>query len=288
MKYKVNISHLFLILILIFSVLDVITGYQLVALFELNTLKVSVNSEFWRLFSYPLSYFSIESLALATVAFGIFSPKIEELHKSFMLPIMLLLLAVMHSTIFNWIFMFEDKAMSGSEGLSVFILSFFFLNNPRAKFKLIGLPLLSARNVILGIFTMWSMIIFYKSYNLNDPAAINSAVFGSLGIMNALVLHAQIKIVDRYRAKKIEKEHVFFEEEELTKIERDELSMALIASQQKRFNQKQEKEEVYSISDNAYENEELANQILDKISKSGYDSLNKNELKFLEDYSNNL
>lgn len=274
-----------MITILLSSIVDIVTGYQLTEILQLNTQRVTVNSEFWRLFTYPFTFLNIESLTLAIIAFGIFSPKIERKYKNFMLPIMLFLLSVMHSTVFNWLFMFDNQSMGGSEGLSIFVLSFFFLNNPKAKVKIMNMAPFSARNLILGIFTIWAMVIFFKISNQENHQALNSTIFGSLGLVNALVLYLQIKLVDRYRNKKYQ-QHTFFEQEELTKIEKDELSLALIASQQKKFNQR--KDERFVISSDPLLNEERANELLDKISLNGYESLDPSEVRFLEDYSNNL
>lgn len=284
-----KISKSILILFFIFYLFDAFTGGELSILLSLDIAKITNEHEYWRLFSYPLATGSFESTLLLIFSLGIFAPKLEERYKRYLLPFMIFLISLMHGVLYTWLFIYSDKVFAGSEGVSLFILISFLFSFRKSKFSLMGKLKLNSIFFILSVLTFWSCIQALKIFDYAMTSAVDSVLFAGMGIANSILLLLQVMImnkinpIDNYKKDNIEDELDNFEDE-LSQLEKDELSLALIASQQRRYKEKQ-KDESYKISSDPRANEEKMNQILDKISDQGYPSLSPGEQKFLKEYS---
>lgn len=282
-------SKTILILFFIFYLFDSFTGGEITKLLSLDIEKISYSNEYWRLFSYPLASGSFESMLLLIFALGIFAPKIESKLKSFLLPLIIFLVSLMHGTLFAWIYMYENVVFAGSEGISFFILLSFIFTDHNARFKFFGSRSISAGSVIILAITLWALakILLYLDYNVIE--SYYSLLFAGFGTANAFIVLAQILIINKFGSKEKSIENSSQREfqdyeKELSQIEKDELSLALIASQNKRYKEKQ-KDETLKLSPDPKVNEDKMNRILDKISDHGYPSLSQGEQKFLKEYS---
>ncbi|MDC1068326.1 rhomboid family intramembrane serine protease [Candidatus Kapabacteria bacterium] len=289
-----KVSKSILILFVIFYLLDSFTGGQISPILELDVNKIINDFELWRLFSYPFATGSFESSLLFVIAIGLFGPKIEERYNPYIFPLLFFLISLIHGTTFTWIYIYTAKTFAGTEGLSFFIFFAFINTNSKAKFKFTNKGIRVQASLLISlIISLWLGIQIIKVLDYKIMSSLDSLIFAGLGIGNSIILWLQFYLFRKKQERQaidtldILENDSNFADEELSQFEKDELSLALIASQQRIYKEHQ-KDENLVISPDPLLNEERMNSLLDKISDKGYTSLSTTEQKFLKEYSKSL
>lgn len=265
----------------IFYLLDILMSGQLTGLFLLDPKLVIESTEFWRVLTYPLAFDNIGSFFLFTVAMAIFSPRIEQLYSSFTIPVVTVLLIVLHGTVLTLVNLDANHIIKGTDGISFFMFSAFLLSSPRSKIVIPNFKSVKSSRLISFLVITWLFIGLGRM--LLDPEYYfwSNAELAGFGIINGLLLHYQLKFFKRFKSKY---------EEEPYHAPDDESEPELISVDEfRRMNEYAKKQdEQYVLSNNPYSDEDRMNEILDKISEFGMDSLSPYEQLFLEEYSKNL
>lgn len=237
--------------------------------------------EFWRIVTFPFSYGSFEGVMLFAVVFYFFGSKVEQLLPKGILPALLILLIAMQGIAMNLIFWNSSYSIAGMEGIAIFSLTLFTLTHYRARVKFLSFPSFRGSAAVLLIFSAWIL-----------AKAVNSLLFGNsviyiatanigFGFFTAMLIHFQIRFLNKMAAKRKAERKVPMPDPE-------ELSLAMIANREMKKYYQQQSDDVF-LDDFDFElTEERLNEILDKISVSGQESLTIEERKFLRQYSKNL
>lgn len=279
-------SHLVLFITGTFYILDLMTGSRLSYLLSLNSAMVYNDLQWWRLITYPLATDSIESTALFLFAFFIFAPKIETLFSSWFFPLVLLIIIFLQGALFTLLLHYSYIVFTGMEGISFFILTVFALANIKKKLVIMNKVFLRTGLFIFGLITIWFVLLFVHSVVIADYKIFFEGMYsGIFGLTSGIIIYLQIRYTKRILPFEKHGNHstdrIFYSNDK-------ELSMAVIANNEiRKFNENLRDELVYGNNQFNYTEEKL-NEILDKISAKGKDSLTYNEQKFLEDFSKQI
>lgn len=279
-----NKSYYFLFLVLSIYFLDFITGNRLSDIFVLNTLEVSSYNNLWSILTYPLKFTSSASLVLFVFVMGLISKNLETIYKTRVIPIIYLLIILSHGVVFSLINVDTESFLSGTDGISFFILVLHLLLNKEYRVNVFTFDL-NINKLFVGV--MIGMWVFSQSLNyfaFNQNHVLNSFFLAGLGTTNALIVYFQLRLIKRFSKKnnipKIDESNQYNELEH---------SLATISESNKKLNQtKPAYEETNLFSNNPYIDEEIMNNILEKINDSGFSSLSENEQRFLEEYSKRI
>lgn len=279
-----NKSYYFLFLVLSIYFLDFITGNRLSDIFVLNTLEVSSYNNLWSILTYPLKFTSSASLVLFVFVMGLISKNLETIYKTRVIPIIYLLIILSHGVVFSLINVDTESFLSGTDGISYFILVLHLLLNKEYRVNVFTFEL-NINKLFVGV--MIGMWVFSQSLNyfaFNQNHVLNSFFLAGLGTTNALIVYFQLRLIKRFSKKnnipKIDEANQYNELEH---------SLATISESNKKLNQtKPAYEETNLFSNNPYIDEEIMNNILEKINDSGFSSLSENEQRFLEEYSKRI
>lgn len=279
-----NKSYYFLFLVLSIYFLDFITGNRLSDIFVLNTLEVSNYNNLWSILTYPLKFTSSASLVLFVFVMGLISKNLETIYKTRVIPIIYLLIILSHGVVFSLINVDTESFLSGTDGISYFILVLHLLLNKEYRVNVFTFDL-NINKLFVGV--MIGMWVFSQSLNyfaFNQNHVLNSFFLAGLGTTNALIVYFQLRLIKRFSKKKnipkIDEANQYNELEH---------SLATISESNKKLNQtKPAYEETSLFSNNPYIDEEIMNNILEKINDSGFSSLSENEQRFLEEYSKRI
>lgn len=281
------ISKLFVIILMIFYSLDLFTKGQLTQLFAFDSRAIVDSGEFWRLVTYIFVPGQIEGIVLGFVTFLALGTRLELSINKFVLPILLILVASMHSTFFIWLNTYSDISFSGIEGLAFFVITIFVFINWKDRTAILGKKRVYTRNFAFALGSFWSIIQVLKIIEFGDINATSSMFFAGFGIINGLILNLQLFVINKISQSRIS-DNPEYEKNEgsfLSEMEKEEFSLALIASKEKYLNHKEEKP---LLSNDPQFNENKMNEILDKISEHGFEALSPNEEYFLKEYSKSI
>ncbi len=285
-------SHFLLIIILSVYLLDLIMGGRLSALFELKPTLVIENSQYWRLFTFPLAYDTFEGIILFIITFFIFAPKLEDIFQNWLYPLILSLVVFSQGTLLTLIYWKSDIMLHGMVGISFFVLTIFSLINIKKRLVIFQRVYLHTVAFSLIITLTWFALIFIHSAMIKSYSLITEGIFSAIfGMTSGLIIFLQSK----YTKNLIHLNKVNSRERDDLKVPSpEELSMAIIANNELRKVNKQLNEDLVStnikkeIIPDLISSEERLNKILDKINEKGNESLTSSEKKFLEDYSKEL
>lgn len=263
----------------IFYLLDILMSGQLSGLFLLDPSLVIDKGEYWRLLTYPLAFDSIGSFFIFAIAMSIFAPKIEELYASFTIPVVTALLIALHGIVLTLINLYTGFAIKGTDGISYFIFASFLLAAPGSRVVIPKFKTYKSVQVISFISLIWLFIGLGKILIDDDYSFMINAELGAFGIINGLLLHYQLKFFKKFKS---EYEEVPYHAPD------DEPELISVDEFRRMSENSKGHDDKYVLSKNKYSNEERMNEILDKISAQGMDSLSPYEHLFLEEYSKNL
>jgi hypothetical protein len=275
-----NKSRFILLFILIVYLLDLVTAGKLGAIFMLTTSEIHSFNEIWKIFTYPLKYTSANSLILFAFVFAFLSPNLENFYKFTIVPVFYFLIVASHGVVISLID--PNTIISGTDGISFFVLFLHFLLFKNYNIKILHYNFNLSNIILLTIMACWSALQGFNYYLFGSQEIINSFILAGLGITNAFVVYLQIYLMKRHNTQKITSIEDLIEEEDSHSLE------PISASSSKIKEQNRMKEEVNLISSDPHINEERMNNILEKISDTGFSSLSEIEQKFLEEYSKKL
>lgn len=279
-----NKSFYFLFLVLSIYFLDFITGNKLSDIFILNTLDISNYDKLWSLLTYPFKLTSTASLILFVFVMVIISKNLENIYKSNLIPVVYIIIILSHSVVFSLVNVDTDNFLSGTDGISFFILVLHLLINKNYTFSIYSFDFAISKFALSVMIFMWifSQSLNYYAYGQNE--VLNSFFLAGLGTCNALIVYLQLYVI-----KKLSSKRQIQEDEEYSEFNELEHTLATISESNKRITQfKTAPEEINLLSNNPYLDEERMNIILEKINESGFSSLSELEQKFLEEYSKKI
>lgn len=283
MNYKIeknNKSRFILLFVLIVYLLDLISDGKLGSIFMLVTSEVQSIQDIWKILTYPLKYNSSASLLLFTFVFTFLSPNLENFYKFTIVPIFYILIIASHGVVISLVD--SNSIISGTDGISFFILFLHFLLHKDYKVRFMNFNLNLSKYTLLAIMFSWSALQGFNYYLYGSQEILNTFILAGLGITNACVVYLQVYLLKKQNLKKQPKIEDIIEEDELPTLEMISASTSVIKEHNRR------KEEINLISADPNINEERMNYILDKITENGFSSLTKVEQKFLEEYSKKL
>lgn len=282
------VSIVLILLIIIVNIFNIRFNGLLFNTLSLNLTQIISNAEYWRLLSYPFVFNTWESGILFSIVFSISLPNLERfLGRS--LYVILLLFSILFALLLTIIFISNPIIFGGLEGVSFFVLTLSWLLKFRNK--------LFPNKPIYFLIEVLSLFVWlcFKSFILLNSGIIvvlPSIVISILGTGSAFLVYLQINHIIKKNVRKSKEIQA-----KKNKIQADaileEISIAMYANEKFRSlissNEVLPKETQNTINLNDdFHNEEILNNILDKINIYGKDSLTKEEVLFLEEYSKSL
>ncbi len=288
---KISISHCLVLIMLPLAIANVFLNGKLTQEFSLIPIKVINYLELWRLITFPFSGGSIETILLFALTFYFVAPKLEQILNKSLYLLLLFLLICLQGTLQTLIFWKSELAFAGAGGISFFVLTLYALLNLNKsitfwRYKPINSLFVSFVFTfiwIIGLLIHTSFTFQREVYITNFPDLVFGLIAGGLTYIQ--IIFAK-KVISDDKVKN----------EPLSKlmpsppIEDDsEMDFALVDKEGKieqnsipRYDLPtyDEKEMVFT--------EDKLNQILDKISEQGKNSLTLSELLYLKEYSKTL
>jgi hypothetical protein len=277
-----NTSKSILLFVLIVYVLDFITGNKLSDIFILNTSDILVYQDLWKIITYPLKYNSSASLLLFTFVFLFLSSNLENFYKFSVVPIFYLLITASHGVLISLFNITETTSfISGTDGVAFFVLVLHYLLFKNYRFYVLNFELILTKYIILTIIGTWAFLQGLNYFLYTSSEVFNSFLLAGLGTSNALIVYYQMYFIKKYNDKK-------YKSRIIDKVDEEEPSLEMISASKLKMTENKRVDDVNLISSDPIENEERMNNILEKITDSGYSSLSESEQKFLEEYSKNI
>lgn len=247
---------------------------------ELLILKPNLvlnNMELWRLASYIFVPGSIEGVFLFTITFYFLAPFVEKVLRNPLYPAYLMLLIFLHGIIHTLAFWKTSINLSGMEGASIFILTFFALSDPDKRVKITFLPSVKSFYFSGAILLTWILVKYLKISFGDEKLLFESVSALTIGIISGTMTFVQIKMIRKFISKKRRSEDYSIPEPE-------EIKMAVINDGAHERYESILSDEVYNNDFDPDQKEDILNQILDKILEQGQGSLSAQEIYFLENY----
>lgn len=277
-----NTSKSILLFVLIVYVLDFITGNKLSDIFILNTSDILAYQDLWKIITYPLKYNSSASLLLFTFVFLFLSSNLENFYKFSVVPIFYLLITASHGVLISLFNITETTSfISGTDGVAFFVLVLHYLLFKNYRFYVFNFELILTKYIMLTIIGTWAFLQGLNYFLYSSSEVFNSFLLAGLGISNALIVYYQMYFIKKYNDKKYKRRII-------DKVDEEEPSLEMISASKLKMTENKRVDDVNLISSDPIENEERMNNILEKITDSGYSSLSESEQKFLEEYSKNI
>lgn len=276
-----NFSRNFLFVTGLIYIVNFLMDGRLAGIFSLIPSSVFTKMEFWRIFTFPFAPGTAEGIILFAVVFYFFGSKVEQLLPRGIMPAIIMLLITMQGIALNLIFWKSSVMLSGMEGIAIFSLSMFTFNHFRSRVKFLSFPSFRGSAGVLLVISCW---ILAKSVNFllyGDQVIYSAAAHAGFGFISALLVHLQIKFINKYAANKKAARKINLPDPE-------ELTLAMIANREMKKYYQQQSDDVFPDEIDYELTEDRLNEILDKISISGKESLSVDELKYLNEYSKHL
>lgn len=267
--------------LLIIYFLNYIVQGKLETLFSLEPDAIIHRFEFWRLITYPMSAGSFEAILLLFYSFYVLSPKLEYLFKSGLYPLYVLLLIFLQGLIHTVVFWDKHIILSGMEGISLFTMALFSLLRPKQEIKFTFIRAFKLAYLTLFFFGTWLSLKYLNSFILGSDVMLSAAAALAFGASVALLSFLQIRFINKIIIyKRILTESVEARDEEV-------VEPAFEAKVKSKHKAPQQKPGIF-IEGDQEENEKRLNLILEKIFESGKESLTREELSFLDEYSKKM
>lgn len=276
--------------VMLFYIADYwIADYFFYALFILHPQQLLVDFEVWRLVTFPLAPNSFESFILFSLTFYYISSKLELLVDKVRYPFWLLTIVFLQGIVMTLFYWNQDVQIHGMEGISIFVLSFYTMLQPKAKIDFLKFNNIPVIYFSGAIFAVW--LALKISFTMgNSPVLLRDLLFAAYGFIVAFLIYIQVKFSQKMIKKRRIKEPLA-----VPVTPSEELSLVMSSTGKfKRQHQKQRDEcpedeyYTYTLTNDEEENERKLNIILEKIHSTGKDSLNFWEMKYLKEYSESI
>lgn len=274
-------SQLFLVAAGMCFILNIFGHSIAYNLFALTPAAITQNFEFWRLLTYPLATTSTESFLLLTISVGLFSSLLELSFSTRRFILSILGLVISQGLLYVVAFGGVSKGvvLSGGDGISFFLMAMYTFVMPNRSIHV------WRRIEIRGLFVVMVLALTsfffsaYRAYHDTSDLFYYGAISSAYGVVFAVlltsVLHQRLKRVRRLNGRiapeRIDERFVEQEEELVSTFGKSDRGVS------KLYYPEAHRDE-----------EELMNQLLDKIFEHGQDSLTPEEKSFLEDYSQRM
>ena len=265
--------------------------------FALNTEKIFLNYEFWRLLSYPFIFSSAEGLFLFVIIFVFLSPKLEYFLSAKIYPLFLSMISFVIGATTTIVFNTKKIEIGGMEGISFFVIALFIFLLVRDKYLVRKRPALMICITTVAIWGAFKVAVaFLGGIHLIVPSLVFAVSGFIIGFLVYLQIHYVIKIkIKRSKVKTTEQKLKLPSAEELTFIMyQNPIFRELITNSNVSNSAKSVQTDVNvdyapdNLEQDTMNDEERLNMILEKIFENGKDSISPAELSFLEKYSNKL
>lgn len=254
---------------------------RLYDMFCLDPAAILDRFELWRAITYPFVGGKIEGAVLGAAVFLYIAPHLEDLLKKGLFSTLIFLMICLQGTALLLLFWNSGMKVSGIEGLGFFTLTLFVMlkGNRSVDARAFGYVKVSlvAAILFLGWLTATALRSVLGGYDFFD----SSAIFAGVGIITGLFTYLQIRLAKLFKGKK-----EFVEPEE--RASADDFTPALALKKEEKNYGLNSKEDVRYYDNPEYLTEDRLNEILDKISEAGKDSLTGEEMNFLKEYSKKL
>lgn len=285
-KTYISFSTIFVLLIITLNIINLAFGGQLSNNFGLITNKLANNFEYWRLFTYPFVFNSVESAIIFIPVFLYISPYIEKFLTLRIYPIFLFLISFFIGIIVTVIFWDNTVMIAGTDGLSFFVLAMFILLSYKSNLIVEKKPA-----IFIGLTAVFFWLIFkyFVVENFGILAVAPSLVASSTGIVFGVGVFVQINQIAKNKIKRIKNKLMRIQNQEIKLPTTEELVYIMHLNKiNLTKNKTSESKNKIQFVENSAENEKLLNKLLDKISTSGKNSLSLEEIVFLEEYSRHI
>lgn len=285
MKKIKNIKILNHFIILVFGsfyLVDVLLNLKISQDFALISAKTFAENELWRILSYPFTFFTLESALLFLFTILLIFPFFELRFRKPIIFVIFISLILIQGLLFSAFFNENDQILKGTDGISIFIITFFLVNNFNFKKITINKKLFHINAFIFLIAISWAVTIYLHS-KFVDFDLLTPSIFSMVyGISSGLILDLGIKI---HKLIKVMMNPV----KPLISVNSvEELMPAEISKADRKHHKSQTEKNHYYEFDNDYFSEDKLNQILDKINTEGEKSLTDEEINYLKEYSRRL
>jgi membrane associated rhomboid family serine protease len=291
LKNKLSLSLLIIFFIGFLNAVNIALDNFLFDIFAMKTKKFFMDIELWRMFTYSFFTNSIEGFALFIFTFYFLLNKVEIFLGNKTYSILLTLVTFLIGSITTLSMINENVVFSGLEGTSFFIISIFLWLTKNRFIK--------KNSLYLHLSIILSMVLWFgvKSYIAIEYGFIHivpSLIMALCGIIIGSLVFLQIKylIEKRINPAKIKITNTkpnadfvgysIYTNPKFKKYLHNKIEQNYWLIKEKTAN----KEE--NIETNAITDEERLDQILDKINSVGQSNLTKQEMEFLNYYSNKL
>lgn len=285
---KIDIYRLIAFLSAIIFLIDGFLNNKISSLLVVDALKIKDNLELWRFVTFPLAYVTLANAFIGFSALFFFAPKLRhQLNRKIFDLSMLLLTFVVGLILFMLNFSSPQIPVMGIEAISAYIITLYIFVNRRKDIRYFKTVRLTRMAYPLFLLASWAMLFLLE----NDTSKLNShlidqspAIFG-IGIFMGLIGYFMLRD-EKSEIRKINQTPVYG----LREIRDLEPTPAIIekyTSNELKSSSNNEDAIMYSDED-PESNEEILNDILEHINKSGYDSLKEEEKTFLKIYAKSL
>ncbi len=283
-------SKIFLIFVGIIYFLNYVYSNVLPDLLSLSPQLVIRELSLWKLITFPFSPGGIESVVLFAFVFYFISSKLEFYIEGLRYPLWLFLLTLLQGCILTLVFINSNVIVAGMDGISFYVLVVYALLRSKDKINFLNFPPMPilAFSMLLG-FVWFGLKLVNFSTTGNDSVFLSALGSSLFGVTAGLIHYLQIRLsgLNSTRSSKSDIDS------DMRLPSPEEMSVAHSSNTRlRKFYQSGKPdyldEEPYLLSDDMSENEDKLNEILDKISVSGKDSLSPFERRFLNEYSKRL
>lgn len=281
---KISIYRIIALIAALIYMVDGFLGNQISSYLLVDANLIKENLQLWRFLSYPFAYITLANAFLGFFAFFFFAPNLRsQLNKGvFDLSILLLTFSI-GIILFMLNFNSPEITVMGIEAISAYIITLYIFVNKQNDIRYFKTVRLTRMAFPLFLLASWAML-----YLLETGTALNSniidqspAILG-LGLISGLIGYFMLK-QEKVDTSFIHKTSNFGVRE----IRDLEPSPAVVESYKiKEYKQSSIIENTIEFSEEDPEsNEEILNEILDKINENGLESLQEDEKAFLEIYA---
>lgn len=245
------------------------------------------NYEFWRIITYPLASTGFWNLFSASLLLYFFGPEIEQLLRPERFIRYTLFFMLLHGLFHTLLLTGTTTPLAGPYSYALAVLIVFAYVYPSAEFSIFGIISLRAWvfALLFVAFSVISPLIMVLNGGLSVAAFLTGPIAGIAGgLLFAHIYFHKYNIPSLADVVRSRNRPVITQQTQpvtpVVKRTRTEYS----PSKGKRM----QSPAMYNEADDTTLDEHRLNDILDKISEQGRDSLSEEEIEFLEDYARRL
>ena len=295
MKNKITFSLLFLFLICLTNAINIATDGLLLDFVAMHTTKFFSEIELWRILLFPFVSASLEGFIIFLFAFAFLSNDLEKFLGGKIYPTFIILITFLTGTATAIITYGQNISFSGLEGTSFFVITFFAILQ---KKNFIKKKNLYQRISVISIVSLWIAIKLYIGIENGFTNVVPSYIMAGSGVIIGFLLFFQINYLVKKRIKqnKIKgfSQHYdanfvgysIYNNPQFKKYIYNKIEESYLLQIKEKIKSKTDAALLFNTE--ILTDEEKLDQVLDKINEVGKSNLTKEELEFLNYYSDKL